>query len=153
MRPPNSPLPRNNLGLINELQAGSYAFMDIEYRDIGGMDSARFSDFGVSLHVLVTAISQPQSRLITVDGGFKSFASDKMVPEFRDVEGVTFHWGGDEHGIVQLNNPSLEINLGSKLPMLTPHCDPTVNLHDFYFPYRDGQVHEIWPITARGFSH
>ncbi|MGV0034851.1 MAG: alanine racemase, partial [Candidatus Azotimanducaceae bacterium WSBS_2022_MAG_OTU7] len=147
----------SELGFINELQAGSYAFMDIEYRDIGGViggvDQARFLDFGVSLYVLVTAISQPQSRLITVDGGFKSFASDKMVPEFRDVEGVTFHWGGDEHGIVQLDNPSLNIQLGNKLPMLTPHCDPTVNLHDFYFPYRDGLVHEIWPITARGFSH
>lgn len=143
----------HDLGLINELQAGSYAFMDIEYRDIGGVDSARFTDFGVSLHVLVTAISQPQRRLITVDGGFKSFASDKMAPEFQDVEGVTFHWGGDEHGIVQLNNPSREIRLGSKLSMITPHCDPTVNLHDFYFPYRDGLVHEVWPISARGFSH
>ena len=142
-----------DLGLINELQAGSYAFMDIEYRDIGGVDSEQFLDFGVSLFVLVTAISQPQSRLITVDGGFKSFASDKMAPEFRDVEGVIYHWGGDEHGIVQLNNPSHEIRLGNKLSMLTPHCDPTVNLHDFYFPYRDGLVHEVWPISARGFSH
>ena len=143
----------SDLGLINELQAGSYAFMDIEYRDIGGVDSEQFLDFGVSLFVLVTAISQPQSRLITVDGGFKSFASDKMAPEFRDVEGVIYHWGGDEHGIVQLNNPSREIRLGNKLSMLTPHCDPTVNLHDFYFPYRDGLVHEVWPISARGFSH
>ena len=143
----------SDLGLINELQAGSYAFMDIEYRDIGGVDSEQFLDFGVSLFVLVTAISQPQSRLITVDGGFKSFASDKMAPEFRDVEGVIYHWGGDEHGIVQLNNPSHEIRLGNKLSMLTPHCDPTVNLHDFYFPYRDGLVHEVWPISARGFSH
>ena len=142
-----------DLGLINELQAGSYAFMDIEYRDIGSVGSEQFLDFGVSLFVLVTAISQPQSRLITVDGGFKSFASDKMAPEFRDVEGVIYHWGGDEHGIVQLNNPSHEIRLGNKLSMLTPHCDPTVNLHDFYFPYRDGLVHEVWPISARGFSH
>ncbi|MBO6701894.1 MAG: DSD1 family PLP-dependent enzyme [Pseudomonadales bacterium] len=142
-----------DLGLINELQAGSYAFMDIEYRDIGGRDSDDvYSDFEVSLFVLVTAISQPQSRLITVDGGFKSFASDKMPPQFRDVEGVIYHWGGDEHGIVQLDNPSCELALGDKLAMLTPHCDPTVNLHDFYFPYRDGLVHEVWPVSARGFS-
>ncbi len=140
------------LGLVNELQAGSYAFMDIEYRDIGGESSNQFLDFEVSLFVLATAISQPQQRLITVDAGFKSMASDKMPPQFRDVEGVVFHWGGDEHGIVQLNNPSREIGLGNKLPLLTPHCDPTVNLHDYYFPYRDGQVTEIWPITARGFS-
>lgn len=143
----------SDLGLINELQAGSYAFMDIEYRDIGGNgDSVHFDDFAVSLFVLVTAISQPQSRLITVDGGFKVFASDKMAPEFRDVEGVVFHWGGDEHGIIQLDNPSRSIELGDKLPMLTPHCDPTVNLHDYYFPVRDGVVSEIWPISARGCS-
>ena len=140
------------LGLVNELQAGSYAFMDIEYRDIGGESSNQFLDFEVSLFVLATAISQPQQRLITVDAGFKSLASDKMPPQFRDLEGVVFHWGGDEHGIVQLNNPSREIGLGNKLPLLTPHCDPTVNLHDYYFPFRDGQVTEIWPITARGFS-
>lgn len=140
------------LGLLTDLQAGSYVFMDIEYRDIGGEGSERFIDFEPSLFVLVTAISKPQQRLITVDAGFKSFASDKMSPEFRDVEGVTFHFGGDEHGIIQLTNPSREINLGDKLPMLTPHCDPTVNLHDYYFPVRDGLVEELWPITARGRS-
>ena len=140
------------LGFITELQAGSYPFMDIEYREIGGEGSGVFADFDVSLFVLVTAISQPQSRLITVDGGFKSFASDKMPPQFRDLEGVVYHWGGDEHGIIQLDNPSRAMQPGDKLAMLTPHCDPTVNLHDFYFPYRDGVVSEIWPITARGLS-
>ncbi len=140
------------LGLMTELQAGSYIFMDIEYREIGGEGSERFEDFEPSLFVLVTAISKPQQRLITVDAGFKSFASDKMVPEFRDVEGVVFHWGGDEHGIIQLTNPSREISLGDKLPMLAPHCDPTVNLYDYYYPVRDGMVEELWPITARGRS-
>jgi len=140
------------VGLLTDLQAGSYVFMDIEYRDIGGQGSEHFIDFEPSLFVLVTAISKPQQRLITVDAGFKSFASDKMSPEFRDVEGVTFHFGGDEHGIIQLTNPSRELNLGDKLPMLTPHCDPTVNLHDYYFPVRDGVVSELWPITARGRS-
>ncbi len=141
------------LGLMTELQAGSYAFMDIEYRDIGSSSAERFEDFPVSLFLLCTAISQPQSRLITVDAGFKSLASDKMAPQFRDVEGVIFHWGGDEHGIVQLDNPSRMLNLGDKLPLVTPHCDPTANLHDFYYPYRDGMVTEIWPISARGCSH
>ena len=142
----------NSLGLITELQAGSFAFMDIEYRDIGGVDNPLFEDFEVALHLLVTAISQPQSTLITVDAGFKSLASDKMVPEFKDIEGLRYHWGGDEHGIVQLNNPSKQVVLGDKLELLTPHCDPTVNLHDFYFVVRDGFVHELWPISTRGLS-
>ncbi|MBT3427368.1 MAG: DSD1 family PLP-dependent enzyme [Gammaproteobacteria bacterium] len=140
------------LGVITELQAGSFAFMDIEYRDIGGVDKPLFEDFEVALHLLVTAISQPQSTLITVDAGFKSIASDKMAPEFKDIEGLRYHWGGDEHGIVQLNNPSRQVALGDKLELLTPHCDPTVNLHDFYFVVRDGLVHELWPISTRGLS-
>ena len=141
-----------DLGLMTDLQAGSYLFMDIEYRDIGGATSAVFDDFEQALFVLVTAISKPQERLITVDGRFKSFSSDKMAPQFRDVEGVIFHWGGDEHGIVQLNNPSAEMAIGNKYFMLPPHCDPTVNLHDYYYPVRDGQVTELWPVAGRGCS-
>ncbi len=141
-----------DLGLLTDLQAGSYAFMDIEYYEIGGPGTEKFEEFEPALFVLVTAISQPQDRLITVDGGFKSFASDKMVPRFLDVEGVIYHWGGDEHGIIELNNPSREICLGDKLPMLIPHCDPTVNLHDYYYPFRDGVVKELWPVTARGWA-
>lgn len=140
------------IGILTELQAGSYAFMDIEYRDIASKTGPRFDDFEPSLFLLVTAISKPQDRLITVDAGFKSLASDKDAPEFRDVEGVVFHWGGDEHGIVQLNNPSRAVELGDRLQVITPHCDPTVNLHDYYYPYRNGVVEEIWPISARGCS-
>ena len=140
------------IGALTELQAGSYAFMDVEYRDIGGQVGELFDAFEPSLFVLVTAISQPQTRLITVDAGYKSFASDSVAPQFRDIEGVVYHWGGDEHGIVRLNNPSRDIQLGDRLTMLTPHCDPTVNLYDFYFPYRNGLVEEIWPISARGKS-
>lgn len=142
----------SEIGQITDLQAGSYLFMDIEYRDIGGIDSEHFTDFKPSLFVLVTAISKPQDRLITVDAGIKSLATDTAYPEFRDVEGVKYHFGGDEHGIIQLNNPSVAINLGDKLPVITPHCDPTVNLYDYYYPYRDGVVEELWPISARGKS-
>ena len=140
------------LGVLTELQAGSYAFMDIEYRDIASQSGPQFDDFDPALFLLVTAISKPQDRLITVDAGFKSLASDKDAPQFRDVEGVVYHWGGDEHGIIQLNNPSRDIQLGDRLEVFTPHCDPTVNLHDHYFPYRNGVVEEIWPISARGCS-
>ena len=100
---------------------------------------------------LVTAISQPSQRSITVDAGFKSIASDKMVPEFLDLDGVQYHWGGDEHGIVSLNNPSRSIQLGETLELVTPHCDPTVNLHDYYF-VKEQEVIELWPISARGCS-
>lgn len=141
-----------DLGALTDLQAGSYAFMDVEYRDIGGQGTETFVDFEPSLFSLVTAISKPQERLITVDAGIKCLATDTGYPEFRDVEGATYHFGGDEHGIIQLNNSSRQINLGDRLSVITPHCDPTVNLYDYYYPYRQGMVTEIWPISARGRS-
>ena len=142
-----------DLGVLTEIQAGSYAFMDIEYRDIGGQSNEQFfDDFEPSLFVLTTAISQPQSRFITMDAGIKSLSTDTAYVEFRDVEGVKYHFGGDEHGIVQLNNPSKSMALGDRLALIPPHCDPTVNLYDYYYPHRDGVISEIWPISARGKS-
>lgn len=142
-----------DLGVLTEIQAGSYAFMDIEYRDIGGQtDDAVFTDFASSLFVLSTAISQPQSRFITMDAGIKSLSTDTAYVEFRDVEGVKYHFGGDEHGIVQLDNPSQTLVTGDRMFLIPPHCDPTVNLYDYYYPHRSGVVTEIWPISARGKS-
>lgn len=140
------------LGLLTEVQAGSYAFMDIEYRDIECRLGPVFDRFEIALSVLVTAISQPKSGAITVDAGFKSLASDKMPPEFLEVEGLTYFWGGDEHGIVRLDNPSVEIELGGKFKLIAPHCDPTVNLHDYYYVVREEAVHELWPVSTRGCS-
>lgn len=142
----------SELGILTEVQAGSYAFMDIEYRDIASRTGPIFDDFQPSLFVLVSVISKPQAQKITVDAGIKCLASDKSVPQFREIEGVVYNWAGDEHGIVQLNKPSREILLGDKLEIITPHCDPTVNLHDFFYTYRNGDLQEIWPISARGCS-
>jgi len=137
---------------VTDLQVGSYLFMDVQYREIGDADSGVFDYFAPSLFVLVTAISQPVPDRITVDGGYKAFASDSVVPEFRDVSGLVYFWGGDEHGIVQLKDPSRRVKLGDKLPLIVSHCDPTVNLYDHYHIVQDGRVGQLWPIAARGRS-
>ena len=137
---------------MTDLQTGSYLFMDVQYRQIGDADSELFDTFEPSLFVLVTAISQPVTDRITVDAGYKGFASESVKPEFRDVTGMEYFWGGDEHGIVRLTNPSRKVELGDKLVMIAPHCDPTVNLYSHYHPYRNDRVEELWPISARGCS-
>jgi 3-hydroxy-D-aspartate aldolase len=40
--------------------------------------------------------------------------------------------------------------LGDKLLLVPGHCDPTVNLYDWYVCVRGGVVEAVWPITARG---
>ena len=40
--------------------------------------------------------------------------------------------------------------VGDVLELLPQHCDPTVNLHDFFVCHRGGVVEEVLPITGRG---
>ncbi len=137
---------------MTDLQVGSYLFMDEQYRQIGNRNGDLFDDFETSLFVLVTAISQPLPELMTTDGGYKAFASDAGRPELADLAGVVYGWGGDEHGILRVADASRPVRVGDRLRCVTPHCDPTVNLYDVYYPVRDGRVEELWPISARGKS-
>jgi len=135
---------------MTELQVGSYVFMDIEYRDIGGKTGPVYNDFGFSLTVLATVISQSHRGLATVDAGLKAFATDRQFgPELKGITGVQYRFGGDEHGILELQNPSREIKLGDRLEFLVPHCDPTVNLYDRVYCVRGDAVEAVWPIVGR----
>ena len=42
--------------------------------------------------------------------------------------------------------------IGDRLWLIPGHCDPTVNLHDWYVGVRNGRVEALWPIAARGAS-
>jgi D-serine deaminase-like pyridoxal phosphate-dependent protein len=142
---------------MTDLQVGSYLFMDAEYRCIGASSEGTEPKtlaraFEPALFVLATAISQPRSGTITIDAGAKAMPYEKTRPEVCDVEGVRYHWAGDEHGILELQKPSRPIELGDRLRLIPAHCDPTVNLYDFYWPLVGGEVRELWPISARGCS-
>ncbi len=137
---------------VTDVQVGSYLFMDVNYRNVGGKQGTVFDDFKPSLLVLATAISQPVKGRITIDAGIKAFATDKEPPQLLDIQGVSYSFGGDEHGVLQLKNPSRDIKLGDKVLLIASHCDPTVNLYDHYYPFRGETVEEIWPIAARGRS-
>ncbi|MFW6092777.1 MAG: alanine racemase [Pseudomonadota bacterium] len=146
---------------ITDLQVGSYIFMDQEYRLIGGRGGATFDDFEVALEVAAAAISQPVSGAVTVDGGFKAFASDTVAPAPRTEPEAKFRFAGDEHGVVI---PGAGSDFGARLQrrdpgelgrihrFIAPHCDPTVNLYDWYWICRDGMATAMWPIAARGCS-
>ena len=136
---------------MTELQVGSYVFMDIEYRDIGGIDGPVYQDFAHSLTVLSTVVSKSHANLATVDAGLKAFATDRQFgPELKDLSGVAYNFGGDEHGILVVTQASRDLKLGDKLEFLVPHCDPNVNLYDRAFCLRNDRVAEVWPIV-RGY--
>ena len=141
-------------GLWNELQAGSYVFMDTEYARIGGGDGdgGLYREFEHSLFVLAGVMSVPAAGRAVVDAGLKSFSAEKGLPWVHGRPGVEVVGASDEHGTLRLAPGAAPLALGDKLLLIPGHCDPTVNLHDWYVAVRRGRVEALWPIAARGAS-
>lgn len=136
---------------MTELQVGSYVFMDVEYRAIGGESGAVYEDFAPALTVMATVVSKSYDDRATTDAGIKAFTTDKPkhLPEIKGATGVTLSYGGDEHGILSFNNPSRAFNLGDRVEFLIPHCDPNVNLYDRYYCVRGEKVVDVWRTVGR----
>jgi D-serine deaminase-like pyridoxal phosphate-dependent protein len=137
---------------VTDVQAGSYVFMDVMYRAIGGPDGPVFDAFEPALFILATAISKPVCGEITVDAGYKASATDHQPPEVVGLGDVSYRWAGDEHGILTFRRPTREIKIGDRVVLMASHCDPTVNLYDRYFVCRGERVVDEWPVAARGMS-
>ena len=134
-------------GAYDELQAGSYIFMDADYARNDWTESG-IPRFEHSLFVWTTVMSRNAERAI-VDAGLKASSVDSGMPRIADPGPAEYIKASDEHGVIQLNGAD-GYALGDKLKLIPGHCDPTVNLYDHYICVRNGQVEAIWPITARG---
>lgn len=134
---------------FTELQAGSYVFMDAEYTEVLGAPGQP-SPFEVSLFVQTAVVSANAADWVTVDGGTKCFATDAGVPLVaRGVDPASrYAFFGDEHG--KLLFAGARPSLGERVEFVTPHCDPTVNLHDAYHVVDGDTLVAIWPVDARG---
>lgn len=136
---------------MTELQVGSYALMDVDYRAIGGRDGAVYDDFRCALHVLATVISKNHDDIATVDAGLKALATDRdFGPDVARPAGLTYSFRGDEHGSLALAGAARPVGLGDKVELVVPHCDPNVNLYDRMYCVRGEHVQQVWKIDARG---
>jgi D-serine deaminase-like pyridoxal phosphate-dependent protein len=137
-------------GIWNELQAGSYVFMDADYMKNLKADGTPGSEFEQSLFVYATVMSRPTKDRAVLDAGLKSLSVDSGMPVVAGMPDVEYLRAADEHGKLTLHGPARTLPLGSKVRLIPGHCDPTVNLHDWYVCYRNDRVEALWPITARG---
>jgi len=133
--------------VYDELQPGSYIFMDVDYARNDWTESG-IPRFEHSLFVWTTVMSRPASDRVVVDAGLKASSVDSGMPRVADVPDAEYLKASDEHGVIQLKGATLA--LGDKLKLIPGHCDPTVNLYDYFVCIRNGRVEALWPITARG---
>lgn len=135
-------------GVYQEVQPGSYVFMDRDYADNEmGLGDVRFEH---ALFVLTTVQSIAQKRIAVVDAGLKASSMDSGMPSIWGRPELQYVKASDEHGVVQSKNDDLQLSLGEQLQLIPGHCDPTVNLYDELIVVKEGRVHAIWPILARG---
>jgi 3-hydroxy-D-aspartate aldolase len=137
-------------GIWNELQAGSYIFMDADYLKNLKPDGTPGSEFEQSLFVYATVMSRPAKDRAVLDAGLKALSVDAGMPWVAGMQDVEYIRAADEHGRLTLHDPGRALPLGSKVRLIPGHCDPTVNLYDWYVCYRNDRVEALWPITARG---
>jgi 3-hydroxy-D-aspartate aldolase len=132
-------------GAWDEIQPGSYIFMDADYaRNEWAAPLPRFEH---TLFVLTTVMSRPTPGLAIVDAGLKASSVDSGMPTVWERNDLAYIRASDEHGWVEGPNPPA---LGEKLRLVPGHCDPTVNLYDWYVCVRRGVVEDLWAISARG---
>ena len=134
--------------VYNEIQPGSYVFMDADYARNLGEDGKPVHDFLHSLFVWTTVMSHTRPGRAVVDAGLKALSVDSGMP-LVDEPGAEYLGASDEHGVLRVDEPS-HFPLGKKVRLIPGHCDPTVNLHDWIVGYRGDTVESVWPITARG---
>lgn len=136
---------------VTELQVGSYVFMDIDYRRIGGKTSGEnYSDFQHSLTVLATVVNATHADRVSVDAGTKALdTTTNWKPEAKGWPGLTYNRGGDEFGILTLEPGAKLPKIGDRIEFLVPHCDPNANLYDRIYATRGDKVEAIWPVAAR----
>lgn len=139
-------------GAYTELQVGSYVFMDAEYARIHDKSGGLYREFEHSLFVLASVISTPSAQRAIVDAGLKSVSGERGPPWVYGRSGLECIGLSDEHGKLASTPGATPPNLGEKIWLIPGHCDPTVNLHDWYVGVRNGQVEALWSIDARGAS-
>jgi len=124
---------------VTEIQAGSYLLMDTDYRK-------SCTDFDLTLSVLTTVISKTSGQHIVVDAGLKALSSERGLPSVKGIEGVSLRKLNAEHAVIELQNPSVGLELGDKIELWVHYSDATINLHDRMYGIRDGEVEEVLRI-------
>jgi D-serine deaminase-like pyridoxal phosphate-dependent protein len=135
---------------ITDIQPGSYIMMDRRYSEI----ESSGSDFEQAMTVLSTVVSAPTDTRAVIDLGWKAIGIEYEALGWGGmpkplIHGVTYHTGGDEHGVLNCERASSRPLVGDKVKFIPAHCDTTLNLHGVFYGVRGDQVEVVCPVARR----
>jgi D-serine deaminase-like pyridoxal phosphate-dependent protein len=126
---------------VDEVQAGSYATMDHQYRRL-------VPEFEVALSILTRVISRPAAGKAVFDVGVKGAGGEFGPPELPEVPGATIPFFLSEEHLVVLGVPDWPIGRAARI--VPSHACTTCNLHREIIVHADGRVVDVWPIEGSG---
>jgi D-serine deaminase-like pyridoxal phosphate-dependent protein len=118
----------------SEIQAGSYALMDVAYGRLG-------LPFRQAVFVLATVVSSGPEHAVA-DAGLKTVGMDHGNPE---IDGATVWFCSDEHTTFSPPRP-----VGDRVQIVPAHVDPTMAYHERLYLCSGDEVVDVWPVDLRG---
>jgi D-threonine aldolase len=119
-------------GMLTEVQAGTYAFMEGDLDGLG-------LPFSPAVSVLTTTISRGSDRFV-LDAGWKALGCEYGNPEAIGIRARVERLG-EEHVVLRLNDPQSAIPaVGDRLLLRASHVGMTFALHQRAWLIRAGRV-------------
>lgn len=137
---------------LNEIRPGTYV-----YNDWNTLASGACTLEECAAVLLVTVVSTARPGQIIVDGGSKTFSSDRSAGSAGSTFGYVmeapealFHKMNEEHGYVDVTQCNRKFAIGERLRIVPNHICTAVNLHERIYGIRHGEVEEVWEVPGRG---
>ncbi len=136
---------------VNEVRPGTYIFND---RNTVLSGACGWEDCAAS--ILVTVVSVAKTGQMIVDGGSKTFSSDRPsagaeVSFGRVIEtpGAVFARMNEEHGFIELRDGP-RFTVGDRVRIIPNHICVAMNLHECVYGIRGDAVEQVWRVEGRG---
>jgi D-serine deaminase-like pyridoxal phosphate-dependent protein len=137
---------------LTEIRPGTYVFNDLNTIRSGACE---LEDCAAT--ILATVVSTARPGQMIIDGGSKTFSSDRLANsaevtfgQIVEAPGARFHKMNEEHGFIDLGHAEAEFSVGDRVRVIPNHICVAVNLHDKVYGIRSDSVEEVWQVDARG---
>jgi D-serine deaminase-like pyridoxal phosphate-dependent protein len=137
---------------LNEIRPGTYV-----YNDLNTIRSGACTMADCAASILATVVSTARPGQMIVDGGSKTFSSDRLVNStdvtfghLVEAPGARFPRMMEEHGFIDITNAERQFSIGDRVHIIPNHICVAVNLHEQMYGIRGDRVEEVWKVEGRG---
>jgi D-serine deaminase-like pyridoxal phosphate-dependent protein len=136
---------------LNEIRPGTYIFND---RNTVLSGACTFEECAVS--ILMTVVSTAKTGQMIVDGGSKTFSSDRPMVGAEGFGRVVeapesvFTKMNEEHGFIELDGDGQKFAIGDRVRIIPNHVCVAMNLHETVYGIRGEAVEQVWRVEGRG---